>query len=56
VPAYRHDAALVWQARGWAASAEVHPASPTRPEGEAELLATLLDRLDAVLASVEAGP
>jgi dihydrodipicolinate synthase/N-acetylneuraminate lyase len=52
VPAYRHDAALVWQARGWAPSARVHPASPTRSEGEAELLATLLDRLDAVVAAV----
>jgi len=49
VPAYRHDAALVWHARGWAPSARVHPASPTRPEGEAQLMTTLLARLDAVL-------
>lgn len=47
VPAYRHDAALVWHHRGWAPSARVHPASPTRPAGEAALLETLLDRLDA---------
>jgi dihydrodipicolinate synthase/N-acetylneuraminate lyase len=55
VPAYRHDAALVWHRRGWAPSAQVHPASPTRPAGEAEPLATLLDRLDAVVAETEAG-
>ena len=51
VPAYRHDAALVWQARGWAPSAGILPASPTRPAGEAELLTTLLDRLDTVMAA-----
>jgi dihydrodipicolinate synthase/N-acetylneuraminate lyase len=56
VPAYRHDAALVWHRRGWAPSAQVHPASPTRPPGEAELLATLLGRLDAVVAETESGP
>jgi dihydrodipicolinate synthase/N-acetylneuraminate lyase len=55
VPAYRHDAALVWHRRGWAPSARVHPASPTRPTGEAGLLATLLDRLDAVVDEAEAG-
>jgi dihydrodipicolinate synthase/N-acetylneuraminate lyase len=51
VPAYRHDAALVWHTRGWAPSARPHPASPTRPDADAEaaLLATLLDRLDAVV-------
>ncbi|HEV7761292.1 MAG TPA: dihydrodipicolinate synthase family protein [Acidimicrobiales bacterium] len=53
VPAYRHDAALVWQARGWAPSSRVHPDSPTRPDGEAALLATLLDRLDAVVAATD---
>ena len=50
VPAYRHDAALVWRRRGWAPSAACHPASPTRPAGEADVLATLLDRLDATMA------
>jgi hypothetical protein len=53
VPAYRHDAAIVWHRRGWAPSPRVHPSCPTRPEGEAELLAALLDRLDAVVT--EAG-
>ena len=56
IPAYRHDAALVWHARRWAPSSLVHPASPTRPDGEADLLATLVDRLDAVVASIGQGP
>jgi dihydrodipicolinate synthase/N-acetylneuraminate lyase len=55
VPAYRHDAALVWHRRGWAPSAYVHPTSPTRPPGEAELLATLVGRLDALVAETESG-
>ena len=50
VPAYRHDAALVWRRRGWAATAAVHPSSPTRPGGEDEVLAPLLDRLDEAVA------
>jgi hypothetical protein len=50
VPAYRHDAALVWRQRGWAATARVHPTSPTRPLGEDALVATLLRRLDDTLA------
>jgi hypothetical protein len=56
VPAYRHDAALVWHRRGWAPSAQVHPASPSRPRGETELLATLLDRIDAVVAEIGSVP
>jgi dihydrodipicolinate synthase/N-acetylneuraminate lyase len=56
VPAYRHDAAVVWHRRGWAPSARVHPASPTRPPGEAELLATLLTRIDAVVAETGSAP
>jgi dihydrodipicolinate synthase/N-acetylneuraminate lyase len=51
VPAYRHDAALVWRRRGWAATAAVHPSSPTRPDGEDEVLAPLLDRLDEAVAA-----
>lgn len=51
VPAYRHDAALVWRRRGWARTADVHPTSPTRPAGEDEVLGTLLERLDRVVAA-----
>lgn len=49
VPAYRHDAAIVWQRRGWAPTSDVAPGSPRRPEGEEAVLATLLDRLDEVV-------
>lgn len=51
VPAYRHDAALVWRRRGWARTADVHPTSPTRPAGEDDVLATLLERLDEAMAA-----
>jgi dihydrodipicolinate synthase/N-acetylneuraminate lyase len=51
VPAYRHDAALVWHRRGWARTGAVHPSSPTRPAGEDAVLATLLDRLDEAMAA-----
>ena len=54
VPAYRHDAAIAWHRRGWAASARVHPASPVRPTGEHQLVATLLDRLDETMAAAAA--
>ena len=53
VPAYRHDAALVWRRRRWAPSDLTHPASPRRPDGEAALLDVLLDRLDAVTDHVD---
>ncbi|NLV56811.1 MAG: dihydrodipicolinate synthase family protein [Acidimicrobiales bacterium] len=52
VPAYRHDAAIVWRRRGWAPTSEVAPGSPRRPDGEEAVLATLLDRLDDVMADV----
>jgi dihydrodipicolinate synthase/N-acetylneuraminate lyase len=51
VPAYRHDAALAWCHRGWAATDCVHPGGPTRPNGEADLVATLLRRLDDTVAA-----
>lgn len=50
VPAYRHDAALVWHRRGWAPSSEVPAGSPTRPEGEGRMLDVLLERLEAVVS------
>jgi hypothetical protein len=36
-------------ARGWAPTPLAHPSSPTRPAWEAELLASVLDELDATL-------
>ncbi len=46
VPAYKHDAALFLQLRGWLPAAAVHPQAATRPSGEAGVLATLLARLE----------
>jgi dihydrodipicolinate synthase/N-acetylneuraminate lyase len=46
VPAYRHDAAIFLEMQGWATS-DVTPAGvPRRPEGDREVLAGILARLD----------
>jgi dihydrodipicolinate synthase/N-acetylneuraminate lyase len=45
VPAYRHDAAMFLELRGWAAS-DVTPAGvPRRPEGDRAVLADIAERL-----------
>ena len=47
VPGYRHDAALWFQLRGWASS-DVTPAGVTRrPDGDRDVLADILRRLEA---------
>jgi dihydrodipicolinate synthase/N-acetylneuraminate lyase len=46
VPAYRHDAAMFFELRGWAASAVTPPGVPRRPESDRALLADILERLD----------
>ncbi len=46
VPAYKHDAALFLQLRGWLASSAPHPRAPRRPDTDREVLAALLERLD----------
>ena len=48
VPAYRHDAALFLQLRGWAASDATPEGAPRRPTWERDLLASVLDALEAV--------
>ena len=45
VPAYRHDAAMFFQLRGWASSDATPPGVPRRPASDRELLADILDRL-----------
>lgn len=49
VPGYRHDAAMFLHHRGWIRSPRTHPASPTRPEADGEVLDELLVRLDELL-------
>ncbi|MEJ7584745.1 MAG: dihydrodipicolinate synthase family protein [Acidimicrobiales bacterium] len=46
VPAYRHDAALFLQLRGWAGTDRTPPGVPRRPEGDRAVLADIADRLD----------
>ena len=43
VPAYRHDAALFFQLRGWAESDATPEGAPRRAAWERELLASILD-------------
>lgn len=46
VPGYRHDAALVFQMRGWASSDTTPEGAVRRPESDRALLADVLDRLE----------
>ena len=45
VPAYRHDAAMFFELRGWAASDRTPPGAPRRPDSDRAVLADILDRL-----------
>ncbi len=47
VPAYKHSAAMFLKLRGWIGSDATHPASPSRPESDIEVLRAILERLDA---------
>ncbi len=47
VPAYKHSAAMFLKLRGWIGCDQTHPASPTRPESDRELLQQILDQLQA---------
>jgi hypothetical protein len=48
VPAYRHDAAIFFQLRGWADREATPEGAPRRPPWEAELLTTIHDTLAEV--------
>ncbi len=45
VPAYRHDAAMCFELRGWAGTDATAPGVPRRPESDRSVLADILDRL-----------
>lgn len=47
VPAYRHDAAMWFELRGWASSDATPPGVPRRPASDREVLADILRRLEA---------
>ena len=46
VPAYRHDAAVFLELRGWATSDTTPPGVPRRPDSDRTLLADVLERLE----------
>jgi dihydrodipicolinate synthase/N-acetylneuraminate lyase len=48
VPGYRHDAALAFELRGWAACDGTPPGAPRRPDADRAVLADILERLDAL--------
>ncbi len=48
VPAYRHDAAMFFELRGWASSDATPPGAPRRPESDRAVLADIAARLDAL--------
>jgi len=48
VPGYRHDAAMWFARRGWAAGDFTPPGASRRPGSDDEVLATLMARLDAI--------
>jgi dihydrodipicolinate synthase/N-acetylneuraminate lyase len=45
VPAYRHDAAIFLELRGWASSDATPPGVPRRPESDRAVLADIAERL-----------
>lgn len=49
VPAYRHDAALFLEARGWIGSSRTHHRSPTRPGSDRDVLVDIATRLDHLM-------
>jgi dihydrodipicolinate synthase/N-acetylneuraminate lyase len=48
VPAYRHDAAMFFQLRGWATSDATPTGVPRRPESDRAILADIAARLDVL--------
>ncbi len=49
VPAYRHDAAMFLELRGWATTSTTHPRSPARPDSDREVLAEIAERIEALV-------
>lgn len=49
VPAYRHDAAIVLELRGWAASDVVPEGAPRRPESDRAVLADIVERIETMV-------
>ena len=52
VPAYRHDAAMFLQLRGWAASDEVPAGVPRRPASDRDVLADIAARVERMVGDL----
>ena len=46
VPAYRHDAAMVLELRGWASSDATPEGAPRRPDSDRDVLAGIVERIE----------
>ncbi|MDZ7673998.1 MAG: dihydrodipicolinate synthase family protein [Acidimicrobiales bacterium] len=49
VPAYRHDAAIVLELRGWASSDATPEGAPRRPASDRAVLADIVERIDRLV-------
>jgi dihydrodipicolinate synthase/N-acetylneuraminate lyase len=56
VPAYKHSAAQFLQLRGRIPAAATHPRSPMRPDSDLPILATIGERLDAIMSDLTPDP
>lgn len=54
VPGYRHDAAMMFELRGWSQSDATPPGAPRRPAADRDVLADILERLEPWEAPVGA--
>lgn len=52
VPAYRHDAAMFLELRGWAGSDATPDGVPRRPASDRDVLADIAERVDALVAEL----
>ena len=46
VPAYRHDAAIMLELRGWSSTDHTPPGAPRRPDGDRAVLADIATRIE----------
>jgi len=52
---YRHDAAMCFELRGWAASSNTPREVPQRPGSDRAVLADIVERIDAWTSPARAG-
>lgn len=54
VPGYRHDAAMVLELRGWAATDGIPDGAPRRPESDRAVLADIVRRIETLVEEAQA--